>query len=478
MTVIPLNIGTQSNPGRYGQDGAARIINGYVEEAGKEAKHPVPIYASAGLADFATLTDGGAGRAMIDTESHLYVVAGRAIYRVDSTGSVEQIGGMPSDGHVTMSRNRAGQITVTCDGITKIITGTAVTDLEDSDLPPANSNFNLGGYTVWTIPDGRAFWSAIDDSSDIDALDFKSAEANPDGLVIGKALGQHAVFFGTRSTEFHILSGTDAVFDRSHVINVGCYAAGSVAEVPIITAQTVTDSLVFAATDRQGSYASVSLVENLSARVISTHAVDRAVRDEPDPLSITSCAWSDGGHAFYCISGSSFSWCWDSRTGQWHERESYGLQRWKVRSVQQFAGGLIAGDHTANKLYRMSNAFQDEAGDPLIMTVQPPPLVDYPNALEFNAAYFDVLPPGPGLASGDDEDVEPQAMLSWSDDGINFSSPRLLKLGRMGETMKRVQTTRLGQTKRGAGRTFKYAVSAAVSKGLMGAAADVTVIPA
>jgi hypothetical protein len=478
MTIVPLNIGTQSNPGRYGQDGNARLINCYVEEAGKEAKHPTPVYASAGLANFATLTDGGAVRAMIDLDSHLYVVAGRAIYRVDGAGTVEQIGGMPSDGHVTMSRNRAGQITVTCDGITKIITGTAVVDLEDSDLPPANSNFNLGGYTVWTIPDGRAFWSAIDNSSDIDALDFKSAEANPDGLVIGKALGQHAVFFGTRSTEFHILSGTDAVFDRSHVINVGCYAAGSVAEVPLITNAVVTDSLVFAATDRQGAYASISLIENLSARVISTHAVDRAVRDEPDPLSITSCAWSDGGHAFYCISGSTFSWCWDSRTGQWHERESYGLQRWKVRSVQQFSGGLIAGDHTANKLYRMADAYKDEAGDPLIMTVQTPPIVDYPNAIEFNAGYFDVLPPGPGLASGDDHNVEPKAMLSWSDDGVNFGSQRQLALGRMGATMKRVHTTRLGQTKRGAARTFRYSVSADVSKGLMGAAVDIVSIPA
>lgn len=478
MTLIPLEIGTQSNPGRYGQDGNARLINGYAEGAGKEAKHPVPIYASAGLADFATLVDGGAVRAMIDTENYLYVVAGRAIYRVDAEGEIEQVGGMPSDGHVTMSRNRAGQIAVTCDGITKIITGAVATDLEDSDLPPANSNFNLGGYTVWTIADGRAYWSAIDDSRSIDALDFKSAEANPDGLVIGKALGQHAVFFGTRSTEFHLLTGSDAVFERSHVINVGCYAAGSVSEVPIITNAVVTDSLAFAATDRQGAYAGVCIVENLSARKISTHSVDRALRDEPDPLSITSCSWSDGGHAFYCLSGSTFSWCWDSATGQWHERQSYGLARWKVRSVQQFAGRLIAGDHTANKLYVMSSDYTDEAGEPLIMTVQTPPVVDFPNALEFTSAYFDVIPQGPGVASGDAHDIDPEAMVSWADDGINFTAPRLLKLGRMGETIKRVHTHRLGQTKRGAARTFRFSVSADVAKGLMGASVDASVIAA
>jgi hypothetical protein len=482
MSIIPLNIGTQSNPGRYGQDGAARIINGYVEEAGAEAKHPVPIYASAGLAEFATLTDGGAVRAMIDLEAHIFVVAGRAIYRVDAAGAGggEPIGGMPSDGHVTMARNRKSpnpQIAVVCDGIVKIITGTAVTDIDDTDLPPPNSVFSLGGYFVFTHPNGRFSWSAIDDTA-VDALDFATAEANPDGLVIGKALGQHAVLFGQRSTEFWMLTGSDAVFERSHVIQVGCYAAGSVSEVPIITPQAVTDSIAFAATDRQGAYAGICLVENLSARKISSHAVDRSVRDEPDPNSITSCAWSDGGHAFYCISGSTFSWCWDSATGQWHERESYGLQRWKVRSVQQFANGLIAGDHTANKLYRMSNTVYAETSDPLILTIQTPPVHAFPELLEFLALYIDVIP-GVGLVSGDAHNVEPEMMVSWSDDGTNFTAPRLVTVGRLGQTVKKVATHRLGQLRPGsAGRTFRFSVSAAVVKGIMGAGIDVNKIAA
>ena len=482
MTIIPLEIGTQSNYGRYGQDGAARLINCYAEELGKEGKHPYPVYGSAGLEDFATLTDGGAVRAMIDLDDQLYVVAGRAIYRVDSAGAGggEPIGGMPSDGHVTMARNRKSpnaQIAVVCDGIVKIITGAAVTDLGDSDLPPPNSVFSLGGYFVFTLPAGQFHWSAIDDTG-IDALDFATAEANPDGLVIGKALGQHAVLFGNRSTEFWLLTGSDATFERSHVIQVGCYAAGSVSEIPIVTPQAVTDSIAFAATDRQGAYAGVCLVQNLSPQKISTHAVDRAVRDEPDPNSITSCAWSDGGHAFYCISGSTFSWCWDSATGQWHERESYGLQRWKVRSVQQFAGGLIAGDHTANKIYRMSNTVYDEDDDPLIMTVQTPPVHSFPEGLEFLALYADVIP-GVGLVSGAAEEIDPHMMVSWSDDGINFTAPRLLAIGVAGATVKRVHTTRLGQSRRGdAGRTFRFSVSVAVAKGIMGASLDVNKVAA
>src|SRR5690606_21275314 len=106
MTIIPLEIGTQSNPGRYGQDGNARLINCYPEEIGKEGKHPVPVYASAGLGDFATLLHGAGVRAMLDVDGYMYTVAGRSIYRVSQVGAVLRIGGLGVDGHVTMARNR------------------------------------------------------------------------------------------------------------------------------------------------------------------------------------------------------------------------------------------------------------------------------------------------------------------------------------------------------------------------------------
>lgn len=481
MTIVPLNIGTQSNRGRYGQDGAARLVNCYPEEIGKEGKHPIPVYAFPGLSDFATLTDGGTVRCMIDLDAYLYAVAGRAIYRVDAsgTGGATPIGGLPSDGLATMARNRRvphAQIVIVCDGIVKVITNGVVTDLEDTDLPPPNAVFFLGGYFVFTHANGRFSWSAIDDTG-IDALDFASAEANPDGLLIGKAMGQVAVLFGPKSIEFWQLSA-DPAFIRSHVINVGCFAAGSVAQVPIVTASAVADSIAWAATDSQGAYAGVCLLDGFSAKKISNHSVDRAVRDEPDPLSITSCSWSDGGHAFYSISGSSFSFCFDTATGQWTERESYGLERWKVRSVQQFAGRLIVGDYTDNKLYVMSNDAFTEGSDPLVMTIQTPPVHSYPELLEYLAIYLDVIP-GVGLASGAAQDIDPVVMVSWSDDGINFTSERSLKLGEMGQTVRRAKATRLGQSKHGGGgRTFRFRISAAVAKGIMGAALDVNKLAA
>jgi hypothetical protein len=481
MTIIPLEIGTQSNYGRYGQDGAARVINGHAEELGKEGKHPYPIYGSAGLQDFATLTDGGAVRDMIELNGHLHTVAGRAIYRVDEAGSggAEPIGGMPSDGLVTMAFNRANEITVVCDGIAKVITGATVTDITNTNLEPSSSVSSLGGYSIHTQRRGRFQWSGIDNAHAFDALDFATAESQPDEIVIGKVLGRQFLPFGTKTIEFWNLTPEgNAAFTWQHTIDVGCWAAGSVCEIPVLTKEAATNSIAFAATNRQGGYAAVCLVENGAARVISKHDVDRAIEAEPDKNSITSCAWSEGGNSFYCISGSTFSWQWNSRTGQWNERQSYGLNRWKIRSTQHFGSGLIAGDYTSNKLYRMSRNYFDEAGDPLIMTIQTPPVHSFPEGLEFLALYLDVIP-GVGIISGAPEVVNPQIMVSWADDGINFTAPRLLDLGRAGATVKRVLTTRLGQSKPGdAGRTFRFSVSVAAAKGLMGASLDVNKIAA
>ena len=59
MPIIPVSLGQRSNPGRDGQDGAARLINCYAEEMGQEGKIPWPVYASDGLVDFVTLAATG-----------------------------------------------------------------------------------------------------------------------------------------------------------------------------------------------------------------------------------------------------------------------------------------------------------------------------------------------------------------------------------------------------------------------------------
>jgi hypothetical protein len=58
MPPVPISLSTESNPTRYWHEGAARLINAYVEQVGKEGKQPWIVYAIDGWKDFATLKLG------------------------------------------------------------------------------------------------------------------------------------------------------------------------------------------------------------------------------------------------------------------------------------------------------------------------------------------------------------------------------------------------------------------------------------
>lgn len=464
---IPLELGTRSNKGRFGFEGSARLINCYAEEIGPEGKIPYPLYAIAGLTDFATLSGGGI-RAMLTLNNEIYAVAGRVLNRIDSGGGVTTLGGVASDGVVTMARNRraAPQIAITCDGVNQIVSAGVLSLISDADLPAANSVTHLDGYFVWLLSDGRMYASAIDDGTSIDALDFATAEANPDGGVRIYTRGRDLVVFGSKSVEFwSIDSGaTNFPFSRVTSRDTGCLAAGSVATV---TTRQGTDGVCFVSTNSDGAYAGVRMLLGYDAQVIGTPQVDDLILGETHPENILATSWHDGTHSFYALSGTNWTWVYDATTGLPHERKSYGLDRWRASVVTTLGGSLIAGDYALAKLYTMSQSAYSEAGNPIQMVVQPPPVSAYPHPLKFDALYLDVIPGTGDNTSGDE--LDPVVGIAYSEDGgATWSNERVHAVGRQGERRTRVKTTRLGASGED-GRTFRFSMSANVAKGLTGA---------
>ncbi len=470
---IPIQLGIRSNKGRFGYDGHARLINCYAEQLGDEGKIPYPIYAIDGFSLFSTLQGGGV-RAVIEVNGELFAVAGRVLNKIDAGGGVTQIGGVASDGFVSIVRNRRAvpQIAITCDGINQLVTAGVLSTISDADLPAATSVAHLDGYFVWLLPDGRMFASAIDDGSSIDGLDFATAEANPDGGVRIFARGRDLIAFGSKSTEFWQNEGGEAFpFGRTTSIDVGCLAPGSVAPVLVKRGGSVSDAVGFVGTNNDGAYAGVMLMTGYTPVKISTPQCDRDVLAEEHPENITACSWDDGTHSFYAISGTNFTWVFDASTGLPHERKSYGLNRWRVSTATNFGGRIIFGDYNSPKLYLSTSSDYAEAGDPIAMEVQTPPVHAYPHPMKFNAVHVDVLP-GVGLNSTGDE-LDPKVGVSYSEDGgATWSNERLADIGRLGERRKRVVVRRLGVSGED-GRTFRFRMSADVAKGLTGASVDV-----
>ena len=474
MALTPIALGSRSNPGRYGQDSALRLVNCFAEDAGEEGRIRFPIYASDGYSTFGSTSTNDGVRAMLALSATAsYAVVGRGVYKITSAGAVSTLGGIASDGLTFMARNRAAtpQIVLTCGGLVYKIVSDVLTQISDADLPAPNSVTNIDGYFIFTIEDGRFFITAVDDVT-VDAADFSVAEANPDGLLVGKRRGRELVLFGPQSTEFHINTGNaDFPFERQQAIDIGCYAAGSATEVTFIRGESTTDTIIWAATDQEGAYAGVMMLNGYSGSKISTHAVDRSIRDEPDTDDIRSFTWSAGGHTFYCITGTTFSWVYDMGTGFWHERKSYGLEHWRAVLCFTFGTTNILGDYASGVLYRMAHDIYEENGEPLIMTVQPPAIHAWPSPMRFDALYIDAIP-GVGINATADADAEPMMMLDHSNDnGHTWLAERHIPLGALGKRRTRLKAFRFGQSGED-GKVFRMRVSAKVMKGITGLAVD------
>ena len=466
MTLVPISLASQSSPARYTQGGTAALVNCYVEKIGDEGRTPWAIYAADGLQGFAALPEANGGvRAMLSVSGYLWVVAGTALYRVAANGDVTTIGSMSisSTAPVYMERNRAAtpDIGIVCDG-TMYNYDTSLAQVTDVDLLAPTSLAFLDGYGVTGTANNKWQISDLDDFSSWQAVDFERADANPDAVVRVAALQRDAVIFGEVSTEFWRNTGAaDFPFERVAAIDIGCLAPASVV--------TVDQTLAWVASDR-----TVRMLQGYQGARISTHSVERAIEDLADKLIIRATSWVKDGHTFYSLTAPGYwTWVYDTVTGQWHQRESYGDDHWRVSVVAEFNGKLIAGDHETGTLYEMSADFLSEAGDPLVMSCVFPPVHAFPHPVTISSVYLDVER-GVGTGQGDSQDIAPVVMMDVSrDGGATFGDQRMIELGEQGQRMTRVREYRFGQFTE-IGAVFRLSCSAKVARAWYQAVADVT----
>lgn len=475
IETLPVSFGTGSSSGRNGQEGVTAARNSYIEELGEEGKVPFIAYARNGLEQLTTFgSDATAGiRKLFNLDGALLVVCGRLLFATNESGaSPTTIGGIPSDGFVTMARNRAAQVAIVCDGLWFTYVGGILTAGSDPDLPPPICVIEFNGYFIFLIADGRYFWTAIDDIT-IDGLDFASAESNADPNVMAASRGSEALIFGTKTTQFITLSGDAGTFAPVKTINVGCYAAGTVCNIMRLrSGAPVTDTVIWAATDHNGAYSAVMMLDGYQAVPISNDEVNRLILAETDPTLLRSMAWTEDGHAFYCISGTAFSRCWDSRSERWHNRDTYREERWRMGYHSHVGRSVLFGDFDSNTVYRSDRSLLDDDGDPILWETITPVIHAGPHRFNLGYLHIDVLT---GVGINDDtqpESVDPMLMLSYSRDGLHFDNERLCPLGREGQRHIRVSEPMFGDFDRG-GVSFKLGCSAAVAKGLMAMYAEI-----
>ena len=474
LTPIGLTNGTAR--GRYDVEATARLINCYAEGIGSTGKAPFVLYAVNGWESYATLPGASGGvRAMLSLDSELLAVAGRQLYTVSPQKVATLIGGIPSDGLVTMARNRQApnpQAVIVSDGRWYIYQDGAVTQGSDPDLRAPIYVTQTGGYFVFLAADGTITASAIDDTT-IDGLDFANAQSNADGGVALATRGTDLLIFGQRSTEFWTETGAaDFPFERQAFRGFGCYAPGTVSEITALVSNAMVDSVAWAATDENGKYTGVYLLSGYAAQKISTYDIDRDILDDPNPSQIRSFAWSEDGHVFYTIKGTDYSHTYDTVEGVWHERKSATQKYWRGFPHVTFDGKTLFGDSETGTLYESKRSLYDAAGEDVVMEVWLPIVHAWPYELIVNRLVVDAVT-GVGENSSDDHLADPQIMFDMSrDGGKTFGTVLSRSLGRDAQVNQSIEWWALGPVPR-QGAVLRFRISAGVKRAVLGAAIDV-----
>lgn len=446
-----------SQKGRYNFMGSMALINAYAEVQGESGKSKYVILPCDGLVSFSEVTDTPCrGLIYLNDLDQVYTVHSSGVYKVTSAGTATRLGTIPGQDRVRIARNQKStpQIAILCATGVYFVEGEVVAKIIDDDLPSTVVDITeADGYLVFVIQNGKFFLSSQNEVSTIAALDFATAEQSADRNVAGRFFGGFLFLFGERTIEpWKNTGNTDFPFEPMPVsIPRGLLCRDSIAECD--------NALMFIGDD-----GIVYRLDGFKPTAISNHEVERSIQTEDDPTVIEAKSWSRGGHVFYNITGTDWSHTYDARTQQWHTRESYGQDTWRVNAATAAWNKIIVGDRLTGNLYRFDQDTHVEGTETMIWKVRSPTMHAFPNGGIVDALHIDFLT-GQGVTTTTAQGYDPLLMVKKSVDGGNtFVNERQVKLGKRG-AYGRVSPRRLGKFG-AAGAVWELAVSDPVGRGM------------
>jgi hypothetical protein len=433
-------------------------VNCYPEKADGQAADGFYLDRSPGLTEFAD-TEGGRCRGMIAIEGEVLSVHSQALYRINSDGTTDYIGIIPGDDNVVLAANDAAvagtklqEVAIVGDLGTYIYQNGAISPLDTLDFGLPNSAEYIDGYIIYTFADGTFAWSAISEAGSIDALDFASAEGDPDGLLRCLKVRRELYMMGPKTIEVWThTEDASAPFQRlpGAVLPVGLLATKA--------ACTVAGDLYWVDANRivrklGGGYA---------AEIIGNDGLYRAIADVADTSKILMFGYVMGLHKFVVLTAPEMTWVYDDLNGVWHEKQSYNYDNWQAIGYCYGHEKHLVGSDISGKVLFIDENAANEDGEPLVLKARLPTVVTFPgfgvmHSLDVN------IETGVGVLDGASQDEDPELMLRWSLDGANtWSSERKRKLGALANRRRCVRFTGLGPMSE-KGVVFELSVSAAV----------------
>jgi len=405
--------------------------------------------------------------------THLYVVVGKYVYRVNSGGSATVCTGTleTSTGYVSMDSNTTQVMIV--DGVTGYtITDLAVSKITDEGFCqystgntyiPKTVTYQDGYFIVSAEDTNIHFYSTADDGTSWDSTENFTAEAYPDNTIAVYSDHRDVLVFGESVLEPFYNSGGTTVFIRKPgtLQEFGLGARFSIAQLD--------NALFFLSDDYQ-----VVRLDGYRSQAVSNRAVEYQNAQYSNRSEAIGMGISIEGNGFYIITFPSddATWCYNAATGFWHQLMSYPSpydHKWRGNCYAYFNNKHIVGDYKNGKLYELDFDTYKDNGE-IIKRMRTAPAIKQDGKVLFHHQLEVFFESGAGLNTGQGSD--PQAMLQWSDDGGHtWSSEIWRSSGKIGKYGWRAVWNRLGRSRQ---RNYRLMVTDPIKWVVTGANIEVT----
>lgn len=398
-----------------------------------------------------------------------YWVAGNGVYKRNEDNSINHLGNISTyNGSVMFASSGIDLMIVdgTAGWAVRISTG-VLTQITAPAFPanPVAVVYTHGFFVVTVKAKQQFFVSSQAFIATLwNALDFATAEGNPDNLMGMQILNDELFLFGFKTVEVWGFSGNaDFPFQRntSATIDHGIIAANSVGKG--------MDSLIWLGGDNIGQGMVWQLVGYQVSR-ISTHEIEQKIAKMAFIGDAFSIVFQMQGHVFYILQfpSANQSLYYNMTTGLWgtlsYNNQLTGEDDLYRASCSCFSGSRnLVGDTQSGKVFELRNDVYTDDGSEIVLqhtfTVQKLGQKE----IFYKELIIDMeTGVGNNLAPGND----PKIGLSWSNDGGHtWSVWRFTTMGKIGQYWARAYWDMLGV---GRNRTFRIRITDPVQRHLIG----------
>lgn len=441
MVAVPFP--TSSAPGAIPGEGAGRLVNVYAAKDGSAVRwYPVP-----GLD---TIAQPGVEtpRGGLVVGASLYLAREDQLFVLRGDGRFSRVGNLDGARPVTMARNNRApvpDVVAVTDVGAFVVTDAGVRDYPGSVIGQPNSVSFLDGYFLFTYSDGtiRASGTAATptNTTEMDDQSYTRAEAKPDGLLRGTVSAGQFFAWGPSSVEVYDNAATSPFpLQRSAVIPVGLLGPWCVAGFE----DGWDRQQIFVASD-----GTVRRLSGYQPEIVSTRAVERFIASAPSPESLRACVYTHGGNAIWALSSPRGTWEYNATVGEWSERISRGLSRWRAETSIRFNGRWILGDVVNGDVLALNPAGRREAGETITSRIESLPMGSFPNRTRVSGLEVDITTGQGRVAGADPIETDPSCLISWSHDGgMSWGNSLQRPIGPPGVGGRRVSVGDLGRTTR------------------------------